>query len=225
MLVLGTSFVNVNCRLALWRQVQQWQQQQRRQQPGAATTALDGTMPATAAAVVPASDSNIARSQRGVVTWLHELAWSSLIQVQNPSLPQGATQDVSCAARVGNTLLPPEHHGAAQHHYNQPHQLKLPASGCLRQRLRKYMLAHAEWRERQEMACSPIAAADTWAVLEHEERVSVEITGPLFPINPACVVICADANDNAHNFQPGLAHVADTLMLSHAMTQNAACIQ
>eukprot|EP00775_Hariotina_reticulata_P010142 gene10142-10300_t len=77
---------------------------------------------------------------------------------------------------VDNTLLPPQHHGAAQHLYDQQHHLKLIASRCLRQRLRKYMLAHAEWRERQEMACSPIAAADTWAVLEHEERVLDFIT-------------------------------------------------
>jgi HrpA-like RNA helicase len=156
--------------------VQQWQQQQQLpllQQPGVAPgSALDPTVAAIEEAVAPASHANTARSHRGVVTWLHQLAWSLLIQVQKPTWAQwSALQGKSCAARVEHTVVQPQQQDAAQHQHNQQQQAQLTASSCLRQRLQKYMVAHAQWREQQARTCRPIAAAHTWAVLEHEEQV------------------------------------------------------
>jgi len=141
----------------------------------ACTSPSDPTMAAVAGAKTPASDSSIPRSHPVVVAWLHTTCLELCgFRCQKHQGGQKIGQEralcqtwictahwVSCSHRV-----PAQY----QRNQKQPTQ-QLTAGSRLRQRLRKYMLAHSQWREQQATSCRPVAAADTWAVLEHEEQV------------------------------------------------------
>lgn len=96
-----------------------------------------------------------------VAQQLHQLAWCSLLMSTSSQQP----------------------HGNEQHHHHQQQSSAQDAGAVdpvLRQQLRVYMTARAQWRQRQQSAV-PLAPAEKWMTLQHEEQVSqfnrVELAG------------------------------------------------
>jgi hypothetical protein len=89
---------------------------------------------------------------------LHELAWSSLLQQQQPKLQSRAASNA--AAGECNPVVPAAVPVAA----GSPRSVRLQA------KLQQYMQAHVQWRQ-QQMFAEPLLPAEKWPTLEHEEQV------------------------------------------------------
>lgn len=84
---------------------------------------------------------------------LHQLAWSSLL-ISSSRSPQDQQQQ--------------------QREKQAAHQVKGVeggASAALREKLHTYLSARMQWRQQQRLA-PPLAPAEKWVTLEHEEQVS-----------------------------------------------------
>ena len=82
---------------------------------------------------------------------MHQLAWSSILVTsssQQRQHQQQLQQPVCCIGQAEGPLA------------------------AVKQQLRTYLAAHMQWRQQQQ-AAPPLAPAEKWVTLEHEEQVSV----------------------------------------------------
>lgn len=154
-------------RVAFWRQVTSHQAQ-----PGG----CDGLAAVQQQTLQPANPWGPSASLPGSGTLahqLHQLAWTSI-------------------------LLAREHHQQQEQEQHPVRELVVGAApmDALRAKLHTYLAAHMRWRQ-QQAAAPPLAPAEKWVTLEHEEQVGAGAAGTWGGPHPKVLVlrtavICSD---------------------------------
>jgi hypothetical protein len=132
---------STSCRVAFWQQVTAQQQPQAAEQLSHWQRLQLGSL----GGLGSKGDSTLSRQ-------LHQLAWSSILLASSTRAEQHQQQEQPkhCPGLAGQGASGP---GAA-----------------LRQKLHTYLAAHMQWRQQQQYA-PPLAPAEKWVTLEHEEQV------------------------------------------------------